>query len=155
MSGRFWWGTKGFHTKIGLPHVGTTFCLPLNLRLEPAHLANFVRSSSVVAFKVLLLVQLWQLSIRLSLLPPISLRLSSRSTLHSLWRFLRLRTHRFHGRHQRLAYSWDFAYRAIAHELALALTYKKALVLLRPRGDGSPAVIGAPPGSLSARCVSC
>ena len=32
---------------------------------------------------------------------------------------------------------------------------KKPLVLLRPRGDGSPAVTGAPPGSLSARCVSC
>ena len=23
--GRFWWGTKGFHTEIGLPHVGTAF----------------------------------------------------------------------------------------------------------------------------------
>ena len=32
---------------------------------------------------------------------------------------------------------------------------KKPLVLLRPRGDGSTAVTGAPPGSLSARCVSC
>ena len=30
---------------------------------------------------------------------------------------------------------------------------KRPLVLLRPRGDGSPAVTGAPPGSLSARCV--
>ena len=28
------------------------FAAPLNLRLEPAHLANFIRSSSVVAFKV-------------------------------------------------------------------------------------------------------
>ena len=32
---------------------------------------------------------------------------------------------------------------------------KKPLVLLRPRGDVSSAVTGAPPGSLSARCVSC
>ena len=23
--GRFWWGTKGFHTEIGFPHVGTPF----------------------------------------------------------------------------------------------------------------------------------
>ena len=30
---------------------------------------------------------------------------------------------------------------------------KRPLVLLRPRGDVSPAVTGAPPGSLSARCV--
>ena len=30
---------------------------------------------------------------------------------------------------------------------------KRPLVLLRPRGDVSPVVTGAPPGSLSARCV--
>ena len=30
---------------------------------------------------------------------------------------------------------------------------KKPLVLLRPRGDGSSVVAGAPPGSLSARCA--
>ena len=30
---------------------------------------------------------------------------------------------------------------------------KRPLVLLRPRGDGSSVVTGAPPGSLSARCV--
>ena len=78
------------------------FAAPLKLRLEPAHLANFIRSSSVVAFKVFLLVLLWQLSIRLLLLPPISLRLSSRSTLRTLWKVLRLWTHRFYDKHQRL-----------------------------------------------------
>ena len=48
--GRFWWGTKGFHTEIGFPHVGTSFRFP-NIRLE---LANFATSRSVVvAFLVI------------------------------------------------------------------------------------------------------
>ena len=42
--GRFWWGTKGFHTEIGFPHVGTTFRFPY-IRLE---LAIFATSRSVV-----------------------------------------------------------------------------------------------------------
>ena len=40
--GRFWWGTKGFHTEIGFPHVGTPFRFPY-IRLE---LANFATSRS-------------------------------------------------------------------------------------------------------------
>ena len=40
--GRFWWGTKGFHTEIGFPHVGTPFRF-LYIRLE---LANFATSRS-------------------------------------------------------------------------------------------------------------
>ena len=48
--GRFWWGTKGFHTEIGLPHVGTPFRFPY-IRLE---LANFATSRSfVLAFFVI------------------------------------------------------------------------------------------------------
>ena len=42
--GRFWWGTKGFHTEIGFPHVATTFRFP-HIRLE---LAIFATSRSVV-----------------------------------------------------------------------------------------------------------
>ena len=42
--GRFWWGTKGFHTEIGLPHVGTTFWFP-HIRLKLALLGT---SRSVV-----------------------------------------------------------------------------------------------------------
>ena len=41
----------------------------------------------------------------------------------------------------------------IARALSLTLSYEEPLVLLRPRGDVSSAVTGAPPGSLSARCV--
>ena len=37
--GRFWWGTKGFHTEIGFPHAGTTFRFPY-IRLELALLAT-------------------------------------------------------------------------------------------------------------------
>ena len=47
--GRFWWGTKGFHTEIGLPHVGTTFRFPY-IRLELALLAT--SRSVVLAFFV-------------------------------------------------------------------------------------------------------
>ena len=48
--GRFWWGTKGFHTEIGFPLVGTTFRFPC-IRLE---LAIFATSRSVVlAFLVI------------------------------------------------------------------------------------------------------
>ena len=47
--GRFWWGTKGFHTEIGLPHVGTTFWFPY-IRLELTLLAT--SRSVVLAFLV-------------------------------------------------------------------------------------------------------
>ena len=48
--GRFWWGTKGFHTEIGFPHVGTPFRFPY-IRLE---LANFATSRSLaLAFLVI------------------------------------------------------------------------------------------------------
>ena len=48
--GRFGWGTKGFHTEIGFPHVGTSFRFPY-IRLE---LAIFATSRSVViAFLVI------------------------------------------------------------------------------------------------------
>ena len=41
-----------------------------------------------------------------------------------------------------------------ARAISITLSYEEALVLLRPRGDGGSTVVtGAPPGSLSARCV--
>ena len=62
--GRFWWGTKGFHTEIGLPHVGTVFWFPY-LRLELAILAptRFV----VLAVFVVFCTTLW---------PPLLLQIS-------------------------------------------------------------------------------
>ena len=44
-----------------------------------------------------------------------------------------------------LRFSRDFAYQVTRT--------KRPLVLLRPRGDGSPEVTGAPRGSLRAKCV--
>ena len=79
-----------------------------------------------------------------------------RSTLRSLWKVLRLRTHRFHRRHQRLALLPGLRLSGHLHASSRSPSRtKRPVVLLRPRGDGSPAVTGAPPGSLSARCVSC
>ena len=80
--------------------------------------------------------------------------LSCRSTLRSLWTVLRLRAHRFHGRHQRLALLPGL--RVSGHctrARARPHVQKRPLVLLRPRGDGSPEVTGAPRGSLRAKCV--
>ena len=52
--------------------------------------------------------------------------LSSRSTLRSLWKVLRLRALDSTEGTNGLRFSWDFAYQVIARDLALALTYVKA-----------------------------
>ena len=147
--GRFWWRTKGFHTEIGLPHVGTTFCC------TPLFTA---RARAPCKLRSLLLCFClrygnFQFDYRYCRRSSCDCRLA-RLCAHSGSFFGYgpiVSTVGTNG----LLYSRDFAYRVIARELALALMYKKPLVLLRPRGDGSPAATGAPPGSLSARCVSC
>ena len=67
-------GNRGIHTEIGLPHVGTTFLFTSQFAARARAPCKLRSLLLCCCLQVLLLVLLWQLSIRLSLLPPISLR---------------------------------------------------------------------------------
>ena len=79
---------------------------------------------------------------------------SSRSCLYSLWKVSSLSSSvsHLHGS-SACATSSTPTVSSLRARSRSPCRMKRPLVLLRPRGDVSPAVTGAPPGSLSARCV--
>ena len=83
-----------------------------------------------------------------------SLGSSSRSCLCSLWKVFPVSsTFVLPNGSTARATSWTPPVSSLQARSRSPCRMKKPLVLLRPRGDVSSVVTGAPPGSLSARCV--
>ena len=79
---------------------------------------------------------------------------SSRSCLYSLWKVSSLSSSVSHlDGPSPCTTSSTPAVSSLRTRSRSTCRMKRPLVLLRPRGDVSSAVTGAPPGSLSARCV--
>ena len=149
-------GNQGFHTEIGLPHVGTTFCCTpqftararapckLHSLLLCCCLQGIFIGTAMATFNSTIAIAADQLATVVSL-----------DFAHTLEGSTAMDPSFLRKAPTASATPGTSPVGSLHASSRSPSRTKRPLVLLRPRGDGSPALTGATPGSLSARCVSC